>query len=158
VLGQKGTTVLFGQDSLHYGPLSGVQGTLGWWWGCEQIVGFEASGFFFCDRAVSEGFASKAGGAPLFVPISRANAGGAPGAVPITSAAAGGSIGVTSTSQLWGAEANTLANICRSCAWELDGLLGFRYLQLNEDLALDTSSTGAKTVTSTQDAFDARNQ
>ena len=38
------------------------------------------------------------------------------------------------TLRLWGMEFNGLYNICRTPRYHLDALLGFRYLDLSEDL------------------------
>jgi hypothetical protein len=52
-----------------------------------------------------------------------------------------GSMTVSTSSQLWGTEANVAANILRRPYLSMDALLGVRYLQLEEDERIFSSST-----------------
>ena len=52
-----------------------------------------------------------------------------------------GRIDVSTTSQLWGAETNLVANICRGCCYDIELLGGFRYMDLDERLSIVGSST-----------------
>src|SRR5262249_19247742 len=51
-----------------------------------------------------------------------------------------GSLAITSSSRLWGAEANLVKWYFKGCHWQLEGLIGFRYLNLEEDLNLTAES------------------
>ena len=59
-----------------------------------------------------------------------------------------GTVQVTSTLQLWGAEANGLFTVLRAGGFELVALAGFRYVDLRESLTIDTVSSDLLTVPS----------
>jgi hypothetical protein len=70
-------------------------------------------------------------------------------------------VSVNSASRLWGAGADVYRNLYRNCAWNLDLLGGFRYLDLSENLAIagtgiDDFPSGIQS--SFIDSFDTRNQ
>src|SRR5262249_13979380 len=49
---------------------------------------------------------------------------------------ASGGLTIKAPSQLWGAEADIRCNLCDRCCWRLDGLTGFRYLDLRESVQI----------------------
>jgi hypothetical protein len=74
-----------------------------------------------------------------------------------------GGVTVTSTLQLWGAEANGVAVLIpRQAGIEVTGLLGIRYIDLQENLDISTVSSALLTVPATTlaqtDQFGTRNQ
>jgi hypothetical protein len=54
---------------------------------------------------------------------------------------------IRTTSELWGADVNLRRNLCGGCYTRLDGLIGVRYLNLNESLTVQemTGATAANT-------------
>ncbi|HEX5271160.1 MAG TPA: BBP7 family outer membrane beta-barrel protein, partial [Gemmataceae bacterium] len=164
-LNETATRVLFGGSGgdLNYHQFSGGRVTVGGWLGRDERFGAEVSGFLLETRALSFQASSAGGDAPLVsVPFNATvpftfnpagetslNAGGAPNTV-----------GVSSTSRLWGAEANDLFRLIDRPRWQLTLLFGFRYLDLDERLGLnDTFSDAAGGgVLSVIDTFHTRNQ
>ena len=45
-----------------------------------------------------------------------------------------GTVSIRSSLQLWGTEFNALINLYRKCGMEVSALVGFRYLDLRENL------------------------
>ncbi len=133
---QPGTAVLLGaggNSSMNYGNFSGIRATLGAWLDPQGIFGLEGSGFVLERRSV--GFGTGTLGPTdgiLGIPFvatepfagnpageSTLNAGGTPTLIQFQT-----------TSQLWGAEANGLANLLQTRQVQWAMLLGFRYLDL----------------------------
>jgi hypothetical protein len=149
-----------------FGPFSGMRFTVGAWVDQAQTRGFEGSFFSLQRRSSTFSASSDGAGTPTlqfpFVNLS-------PGAVgnflmPIAYPGIfAGSVNVTSTLQLWGAELNGLrVFIPRETGVELVGLLGVRYLNLQESLDISTVSsallTNPQTILAQSDAFNTRNQ
>jgi hypothetical protein len=176
VLGQPGTTVLYGPSIFEYGMVSGGRATLGYWFDSEQTFGIEGRGFLLQQRSVT-GFSihSDANGNPRFnVPFFDL------GAVPpgesgfLESSGNGGprtgSFSVNSSTSLWGAEANGIWNVYRGNSFRLGALAGFRYLDLQEQETLLLSRTdmngvpfqgtifGPGNAIGSVDSFSTRNQ
>jgi hypothetical protein len=146
-LGQPGTRALFGGSGLDYGAFSGGRLNLGGWLDSEQTFGVEASGFLFEQRALHFAAASNStGNPPLYIPIinqdptspSFGRQSSYTIADPLFPGLGGtlGNVSVSSESRLWGAELNGLLNIVRRGSWTFDGLLGFRYVDLAENLKI----------------------
>ena len=163
-IGQPSTAVLLGNGSIGYGNASGLRVNLGSWIDCEGLFGVEATAFYLAQRRTSYSTASGAdGNPPLYIPIFLPDQ-GREGSYAITDPSVGratvGSFSMTSTSSLWGAEANGLANLYRLPSFKLDGLVGFRYLNLSEAITVNTNSliVAADNGLATTDYFGARNQ
>jgi hypothetical protein len=144
-IGQPGTRVLFGGNPIDFDSFSGIRATVGGWVDCDCTLGIEASGFLLERRTSVFHAASDGNGNPfLGFPVFEVEAASAiQSAVPVTFPAdptsaifSRGSILVSSASRLWGAEANGLVNVLRSCNCCLDLLAGFRYLDLQERLTI----------------------
>jgi hypothetical protein len=138
VLGAPDTKVLLGNSSLDYGRMSGIQFGGGGWLDDRHLWGLEAGGFVLERRSVHASFASDANGNPVLArPINDALSDFAPDvaivALPDTFA---GAFSLSSSSRLWGTEANLLRNLYASPRFRADLVLGFRYLDLSEDLEL----------------------
>jgi hypothetical protein len=106
-----------GLGRLDYGAQSGLRLSAGGWLSEDESLGVEASGFIL-DRRSDAGVASVVL-APSVL--------GSPESVDAT-------ISLYSNSRLWGAEINGLTNVSRGCGGRLDALLGFRHLNLEENL------------------------
>jgi Putative beta barrel porin-7 (BBP7) len=164
VLGQPGTTVLFGGSDVDNQVRSGGRITGGFWLNNCQTSGLEGSYFFLASRSVRFDDDSALIARPFFdvtSGIQNAQLVAYPGIV-------NGEIHVSSSSRLQGAELNllcvpcctpccdpcadqgcrsgdtakhnTCGSTCGSCSYSLSLLSGFRYLQLDEGLDIIESS------------------
>ena len=164
-LSDPGTRVLFGGNNhdLDYNPFSGGRVTVGGCFNEQGTIGGELSGFLFATQDVGFLAASPGGAAPIVsIPFNATvpfnlnpagetslNAGNTPNAV-----------GVSSSSRLWGAEANGLLLLYAGSRSSLTLMGGSRYLDLDERLGLndtfnDAATGGSLSVT---DGFHTRNQ
>jgi hypothetical protein len=144
-LGSPGTTVLFGPASLDYDSASGMRLSLGRWFGDDQIFGVEGT-LLVVERTSADEFRalSRVNGVPsLYVPFIDATTSTAT-AVPISEPSVvlpnSGGILITSTSRMWGAEINGVAHLAETGRLSADVFTGFRYLDLDEDLELRTTT------------------
>jgi hypothetical protein len=161
-IGQPGTQVLLGGNSINLHAASGVRLTLGGWFDGDQRLGLEGSGFTFAHLSNRFAVASNgAGSPPLYFPIFSGIA-NAERAVPIADPlrAFSGDAAVTSTLQLWGAEANVLCTFYRSHGLDFSVLAGFRYADLRENLQIHNTTKDLLfgNVTTLSDSFETRNQ
>ena len=161
-IGQPGTQVLFGDESIHSQAYSGMRLTLGGWIDQEDLFGVEGSGFIL-ERRTKQFFAGSdtTGNPPLYFPIFSATADAERG-IPIADPLRGfsGDVVINSTLQLWRAEVNGLLNLIHNPNVELTLLAGFRYADLRENLLLYNSTTDVifGNVTNLTDAFYTTNQ
>jgi Putative beta barrel porin-7 (BBP7) len=149
-----------------FGALSGMRFTLGTWFDGSNNLGMEATFFALQRRTTTFSAGSDANGTPtLQFPFVNQS----PGAVgdslmPITYPGIfAGGVTVASTLQLWGAEANGVAVLIpRAAGVEVTALAGFRYIDLLENLNINTVSgdvlTTPNTVLTQNDHFGTRNQ
>lgn len=174
-VGVPGTVILFGDKNIDYPSFSGGRLSVGGFLNDSGTLGIMGRGFLLQQQSVRSIFSSDPNGAPLIgnpiFDVANAFGGGAnslavstagvPGA-PLT----GGSETVVSRSQLWGMEANGVINLYRTNSFMVNGLVGFRYLDLREDLTLtamtndlsDPSSAGFFGTLTSIDTFRTRNQ
>lgn len=159
------TQSVFGSDQ-NLGVFSGMRFQLGSWLDPASSVGVEATFFLLERRSATSGIASDAGGSPTLQWSFANQTPGAAGANLMPIAYPGvfaGSASITSTLQLWGAEANgVFVLVPRQAGFELVGIAGFRYVDLLENLNIGTMSsdmlTAPNTVLSQTDHFGTRNQ
>jgi Putative beta barrel porin-7 (BBP7) len=161
-LGQPGTAVL-SPHSLDFGPQSGGRVTVGGWLDPERSWGLEASGFLLETRQARNLIASDGAGNPrLYNPYLDPRPGFGETTFPLSAPGVSqGSVLFSATTQLWGAEANGLYRLVNNDSSSFSLLAGFRYLDLLENLEIDSqvlplsalvgSSTGS-------DRFTTRNQ
>ncbi len=166
-LGQPGTQVIFGNSSQENEDRSGARFSAGYWLDEEQSFGVEGGYFFLGTRSVGQ-FASGTGAAGSTLVVGRpffdALNGRDDASLSIFPGVVGGSVGAYSRSYLQGFEFNGAANILSGCHGRLDALIGFRYLQLDEDVTLleDTRTLATAPLLpnnsiQTYDSFGARN-
>lgn len=135
VIGQGDTRVLFGGDTLDRtfhtgGRFGGV-----YWLGCDQRWGVDGNVFFLAQRGWSEQYVTS--GSPLLArPFVNVNQGINFSEVVAAPGLAVGSVAVTGGTSMWGAEINARRYLTGSCNYRLDGLIGFRYLNLSENLTV----------------------
>jgi hypothetical protein len=132
ILGQVGTTVLFGGDQHDNREFSGGRFTFGYWLDPCQSWGIEGNYFFLAQR--STGFAANSNEFPILArPFFNLNQ-GIEFAQETSGQRASGSIAIGLPVRLWGAEADVRCNLCTGCAYRVDLLGGFRYIDLAEGL------------------------
>jgi Putative beta barrel porin-7 (BBP7) len=161
-IGQPGTQVLLGGNSQSFSPASGMRLTLGAWIDDHQRLGLEGNAFVL--QSLTSRFAAASndnGSPPLYFPIFSGIA-DAERAIPIADPLRGfsGNVAVTSTLELWGAEANVLCTIYRTPALDFSLLAGFRYLDLSENLNIHNTTRDLLfgNVTIINDSFHTSNQ
>src|SRR5262249_49481049 len=112
VLGQPGTTLVYGLTDIDYHTFSGVRVTAGSWFDWDQTVGFEGRGFLLERKTTQFRAASDAAGNPVLALPNTFM--GMPERFTVSQAnERSGSVDVPSTSRLWGAEANVLLSLSR---------------------------------------------
>jgi hypothetical protein len=137
ISGDPSTRVLYGgTNGLDYGAFSGGRVTA-----CYQPgsfpVGVEVSGFVLEQRSVLFDGGSDAGGSPLLArPIFDARSGGATASLVSAPGTFAGDLAAGSREQLWSVETNFTGCLLERCGFRLDGLLGARYLELDDVLDL----------------------
>jgi hypothetical protein len=139
-IGSSDTRVLLGGGHMDYGTLSGGRLTAGLWLSDDHALGLEASGFGLEQGKFRFAAASDATGTPVLVRPFGNPAGAEDGARISFPGALAGSVRARSTSRLWGVEANAATTVSETPTLALEGLLGFRYLKLQEkfDVAQNT--------------------
>jgi hypothetical protein len=164
ILGNPGTVVLFGGDSIGTGARSGGRFTLGFWMDDEQKTAIEGSFLLLGQRSFS--FAANSSMYPLLArPFFNLNTGTEFREAATTPGISVGQVAVDNPSRLWGAELNLRCNLCCGCWGRLDLIGGFRYLELDEGInitesliALPASGLPAGTNIVVSDRFSTRNQ
>jgi hypothetical protein len=146
-LGHGGVPILTGPN-VHFGALSGVRLAVGAWCDPESIFGIEASGFALPRTTKTYRAVSDAGGNPVLtfryldppdangVTAEDAFQAAVPPGNPSGVGPFAGGLAVTSTTTLWGAEVNMLANLGDGGNRPWHFLAGFRYANLEENLNL----------------------
>lgn len=138
-LGFGTTRVLFGDTTVLDGSRSGARFTLGW--NCDPcgIYGIEASFFFLGRKSESANFDSSdfpVIGRPFFF----LNIGQQSRELTTTPEFNTGNIRVDMSTRLFGAEVNKRLLLWCGCDYKLTGILGFRYLDLNDRLSIEENS------------------
>ncbi len=160
-LGQPGTSVLFGDDSLGEEGRSGGRIAAGFWLDCEHSFGFDGSFFILGSQNTNfaANFANGANGLvlarPFFDVVGTPSLAGFSGPVPAAEILAfpgqsSGTINVSTSSRLHGADANFLCNWLEDSKYRLDFLLGFSWAQLQEDIDISDSSQVNATLPANQ--------
>jgi hypothetical protein len=145
------TTVLFGNSKFDYGSFNGFQLESGLWLDHCHIWGLEAGGFLLERKETSTSFSSNAAGSPLLARPATNTITNVPFGFTITNVPFGflvafpnafaGSITISSSSRLWGANADFIRNLAAMPNFRADLLFGFRYLDLDEDLTISQVTT-----------------
>ena len=166
-IGQPGTQVLFGEQQVDFGNYSGLRAAMGTWLdGCRN-VGLEASGFlmedrtsiFSADNIIDPDLVVTL---PIQLPTGEetsvfALVNRTPG-TPLPSTR----IRTLTSSQLWGAELNAVFKQACCGRRNVEGLIGFRHINLDESLGILVDLTrpvGEETaMTSGRDYFEAQSR
>jgi hypothetical protein len=145
VLGQPGTTVLFGHLPVYTEARSGGRFSGGFWFDPCQQTALEGSYFFLAEN--SSNFGTESAGLPLLArPFLNALTGLEASQLVAFPGALSGSIAVTATSRLWGTDVNLRRHLWTGCCWRVDVLGGFRYLDLDEGLQITESLVASPTL------------
>jgi hypothetical protein len=147
-LGQQGTSVLFGNNSLANNPYSGLR-LRGVWWGNDcHGWGIDLGGFFLDGNNSS--YTNSSSGVPILTrPFVNALTGqevveqiaNPAGLSAFNGIGTAGTFSAVSTFFLYGAEANLRRNFFCGSNWFIDGFAGWRMLGLNESLSMQESVT-----------------
>ena len=168
VLGRPGTEILFGNTDVNSAARSGGRLNAGYWFDCEQISGIEVN-FFMLESMTRNFVAGSTGETILARPFFNTAIGRADAELVAFPGILNGSVAVTSSSgQLLGAGALFRQNLISwGCGnqFRLDGLVGYRYLHLGENLGIQENLTATDpfsrvpfgTSIIVNDRFDTRN-
>jgi Putative beta barrel porin-7 (BBP7) len=136
-----GNKVIFGADKELDGHRPGARLTMGSWFNSDRNFGWEASGFWL-DRQDDGIRAGSTDGSRSIASSPFINAlTGQPTALIISSpGVAYGSTQVSNASRaIWGGEVLGRGLLCSGDGWRLDGLVGYRCIQFNEQLDIHKS-------------------
>ena len=140
-VGEPGTQILYGNQSVDFGAMSGAQFAGGWWFDPYNIFGVEAGGFFLQQQSSRAAFSSGPGGGPLLgIPFFNTETGTEDVADISVPGELAGRVDIASSLSFWGVESNLDFNLYRDTRACLNILAGFRYLQLEEDLDITGAS------------------
>ena len=144
VLGQPGTSVVLGGDSVHQDVFSGGRFTLGTWLGTPDLIALEGVFLFVGDRSFQSPTLSAPGlgnspvlGRPIIDAVT-----GLETIEPIASPnEQSGSVRFSYKSEFWGMEANAKTLLSSGCWYRSELLTGFRFLDLQERLRIGQSES-----------------
>lgn len=157
-LGGATTQEVLRSDSIKYSPSSGARLSFGFWFDSHNCVGFEATGFILGERSHSfRANSDRTGRQLITLPIfdiqgvRATTVNNGPGEFVYAVAIPDGRIGgvtVSSSTSLWGAEANLTNLFYQSCGFGASVIGGFRYVDLNENLQIGQQSVaiGGSTI------------
>jgi len=147
-VGQPGTSVLIGNQTVDYGATSGLRFNAGLWLDAEERFGVDAGYFVLERRAQSFHAAANGAGDPvLAVPAFDVQTPGGEIAEtlsmhdPVFGPLYTGSAAVATTLRLQGYDVNAAFNVVRDSQFRLALLAGYRSLSLDEGLTLQTMTT-----------------
>ena len=140
-VGEFGTQILYGNQTMDFGSLSGARFAGGWWFDDHDVFGVEAGGFCLQQQTERVGFGSGPGGFPLLgIPFFNTETNTEDFADISVPGELVGKVDVASSIRFWGVESNLAFNLYRDCHGCFDVLAGFRYQQLEESLEIDGAS------------------
>ena len=159
-LGSPGTTTILGNGDYDNQQRSGVRSTLGTWLTPLQTFGLEVTGLWLAQREPT--FRTSA---PLLArPFVNASTGAQQALFLSAPGVQAGAASVSALSRLWGGEGNARLELCRGCLYHLDVLGGFRYLEVDDSLNINSITTfgpnvagAANSSFATSDSFGGRN-
>lgn len=135
VLGGPGTQVLFGGDDVDSNMRSGARFNAGYWFDPCNNLGVDGSIFFLAERSVR--FNVDSGAFPVITrPFFDATRGREVAEATAAPGVSAGRLTITAPSRLWGGDINLRKNWLCGCFHRVDLLAGFRYLDLEEELAI----------------------
>jgi hypothetical protein len=142
VLSDASTTVVPGTTSVDNKDRSGGRFTVGFALDSDQTIGVEANYFFLGSRTTTVGTGSTGATGTPALGLSYYDV--TTGTEQVQTVAypnfAGGSATVSASTRMQGAEVNAVANLWYDPCFQLDGLVGFRYLELDEGVQIAYTS------------------
>lgn len=144
-----------GNNTQNFPGFSGGRLTLGYQLDEDQRLALEGS--FFMLQSRSAGFAAQGTSTTLdmtgiripvfntvpYSPGSDTDLTVSENGLPVSIAGIlAGKVTIANSLKLWGSDATAVFNVFRASQWELNGLAGFRYLNLSEDFDLSDSLVG----------------
>ena len=168
LLGSPTTTLLAGKGPIDSQDIAGYRLTLGWSLNTEDTIGFEGRYFFLGTRTLSASFTdlgedrTRAIGLP-FLNAQTGQEDVLQLAQPGLSSAL---VSVSTTTRVQGAEANVIANLYASGGVKIHAIAGYRFLQANEGLRVESQwlqhatpqSQNYQTLGMIADQIDAHNE
>jgi hypothetical protein len=146
VLNQPTTTVLFGGSDISYNITNGFRVNGGYFRDSARRFGFEVGGFLMQEKTKTFTALSDAAGSPVLArPFVNVNTNAQSSLIITTPGVMSGGITVETTNQTWGGEGNFVLNLYRGCpgdSWNVsvNGIAGFRYVELEETLTISSST------------------
>jgi hypothetical protein len=141
VLNDPTTTLVVGNSEMRNLDHSGGRFTVGCALDSAQTIGLEGNYFFLGSRTTTVGTGSNAAGTPaLGIPYYDVTTGTQQVQLVAFPNFARGSVTVTDSARLQGAEVNGVINLGWNSWFQADGLVGFRYFEVDEGLQLAYSS------------------
>ncbi|MCS6850584.1 MAG: BBP7 family outer membrane beta-barrel protein [Gemmataceae bacterium] len=155
-----------GADNPSNPVRSGVRTDIGYWLGPAQLVGLEGE-FFFLGKVSTNALFTSSAIPVLSRPFINANLGIPDSEIVAAPGIAKGAFRIDTSSRLWGAQANVRGKLWCENWCRVDGILGFRYIDLDESMVLTEFSQilpnnpfprllGSSFIL--QDGFETRNQ
>lgn len=147
LVGRPTTTLLHSRRDLGYNVMAGFHINGGWYKDADRRYGFDFGGMMLERKTNAFFAASDNNGIPVIArPFIDATTGSPAVLTVAQQGLASGGLLISSSNEMFGAEANILANLYRSCPedackWTVDGLFGFRYFELHEDLQFVSQSS-----------------
>jgi hypothetical protein len=145
IIGQPGVRTILPDPQNGFGDTFATGGRfgIGYWFDPCRLWGIDASGFFL--RESSDSFTAGTASFPgqaVARPFFSANRNTEFSEVISAPGIATGLATFNTTTQLWGADVNLRRNFFQGCLWRLDGLVGYRFLRLDETFAVSESVVG----------------
>jgi hypothetical protein len=163
VLGNPATSVLVSGRSLDDQDAAGGRFTLGMSINKEETIGVEGVYFFLGSRTLKDAVSSAGNPAALSLglPFVNSSTGQQDAFVVAAPGISRGSVYVADTIRVQGAEGNLVANLYDGLSIKVNGIVGYRFLQVNEGIAIEEMRTpiGSSTLYGPiYDGFDGHNQ
>jgi Putative beta barrel porin-7 (BBP7) len=133
------TSVLFGGPGMDFRDRKGGRFAGGAWLDDEQIYGVDARYFFLGGRSINQSFVS-AGNPIVATPFFNVNTGLQDSSLATFPGVTSGQIAVNAPTFLQGAEMNLTGALVLMNSCRIDGLVGFRYVNLQEGLQITETS------------------
>jgi hypothetical protein len=137
-LGQPGTSTIYGDGSVGLGATSGWRLDLGGYIDSHQTWGLQSVFIILSKQAAGFDAYSDGNGNPVIArPAINANDGSEISYLDSLPGSLAGGVSITSTSEFLSWELNGLRKVFQTDHWRLEGLAGFRYMNLTETLEID---------------------
>jgi hypothetical protein len=163
ILGSPSTSVLVGGRSLDNQDIAGGRFTLGASINSAETIGLEGVYFFLGSRTLKDVVSSvgNPSAVSLGLPFVNSATGQQDAFIVAAPGISKGSVYVSDTIRVQGAEGNFVGNLYDSQSIKINGIVGYRFLQVNEGIAIEEMRTqigGASAYGPIYDGFDGHNQ